>query len=241
MTDGPPYLRAAAIAVAQELRETLAPLCVRIAVAGSLRVNKHVVGDVELLYISQVAERPADLFPANLSRWPTLRSISSLMRASSPNAAARSAHLPGAPKTSSPCIAEAGSRWTSLPPPKKTSGTIWFAARGPRPLMPASPPLPGAGAGNGILTARAFRAESKCIALTARRRSSLLSASAAAGLASVERMNSTAQRFADGRATRLGERRRRSPAAGPTPEAVGEKINRAKGFPSQPAVRLPSP
>ena len=53
--------------------------------------------------------------------------------------------------------------------------------------------------------------------------------------------DSMADRCAGGRATRLRERGRRSPAAGPTPEAAGETINRAKGFPNQPAVRLPSP
>jgi DNA polymerase/3'-5' exonuclease PolX len=39
---------------------------VRIALAGSLRRGKRAVGDVELLYISQVAERRADLFSSKL-------------------------------------------------------------------------------------------------------------------------------------------------------------------------------
>jgi DNA polymerase/3'-5' exonuclease PolX len=64
--DGPPYSRAAVIAVARELCETLAPLCVRIALAGSLRRGKQAVGDVELLYISRVTERPADLFSSEV-------------------------------------------------------------------------------------------------------------------------------------------------------------------------------
>jgi DNA polymerase/3'-5' exonuclease PolX len=44
----------------------LAPLCVRIVLAGSLRRGKHAVGDVELLYISRVVKRPADLFSSKL-------------------------------------------------------------------------------------------------------------------------------------------------------------------------------
>jgi len=62
--------RAAALAVAKELCDALAPACDRLVVAGSLRRRKATVGDVEILYVSKREERPVDLFttaPASLA------------------------------------------------------------------------------------------------------------------------------------------------------------------------------
>jgi DNA polymerase/3'-5' exonuclease PolX len=53
---------AAALAVAQELQAQLSPACHRIAIVGSLRRQRPLVGDVELLFISRRSERPEGLF-----------------------------------------------------------------------------------------------------------------------------------------------------------------------------------
>jgi len=53
--------RAEALAVARELCARLKPVCDRLVVAGSLRRGKADVGDVEILYIPRMQERPADL------------------------------------------------------------------------------------------------------------------------------------------------------------------------------------
>ena len=54
MADKQRYPRAAALKVAKELCDALAPACERIIVAGSLRRRKADVGDVEILYIPKV-------------------------------------------------------------------------------------------------------------------------------------------------------------------------------------------
>lgn len=51
-----------ALAVAQDLQAMLAPACKRIAIAGSLRRLKPEVGDIELLFIPILSERPDGLF-----------------------------------------------------------------------------------------------------------------------------------------------------------------------------------
>jgi len=56
------YPRAEALAVAEELTAALAPVCSRIAVAGSLRRGKPTVGDVELLFVPRFEERPHELW-----------------------------------------------------------------------------------------------------------------------------------------------------------------------------------
>lgn len=53
--------RSAALAVARELCARLKPHCERLIVAGSLRRRKEQVGDVEILYVPRMEERPADL------------------------------------------------------------------------------------------------------------------------------------------------------------------------------------
>lgn len=45
------FPRAAALSVAEKLQARLAPVCLRIAIAGSLRRLKSEVGDIELLYV----------------------------------------------------------------------------------------------------------------------------------------------------------------------------------------------
>lgn len=54
--------RAAALDVARELCGRLKPHCETLIVAGSLRRRKPLVGDVEILYISRIEQRPRDLF-----------------------------------------------------------------------------------------------------------------------------------------------------------------------------------
>ena len=58
------YPYAAALQVAEEIVFALAPFCVRIEIAGSLRRRKPDVGDIEILYIPKTAKRPDpdDLF-----------------------------------------------------------------------------------------------------------------------------------------------------------------------------------
>lgn len=48
--------------VAEELKAGLAPVCERIEIAGSIRRRKPIVGDIELLFIPKLEERPMDLF-----------------------------------------------------------------------------------------------------------------------------------------------------------------------------------
>lgn len=54
--------RADALRVAGELSELLGPVCERVAVAGSLRRGKALVGDVEILYIPRYEARAFDMF-----------------------------------------------------------------------------------------------------------------------------------------------------------------------------------
>ena len=51
-----------AIKVASEIVEMLKPVCTRIVVAGSLRREKPVVGDIEILFIPQTVDRPDGFF-----------------------------------------------------------------------------------------------------------------------------------------------------------------------------------
>ena len=53
---------AEALAVAEQLQAILSPACRRIAIAGSLRRRKPDVGDVELLFVPILTERPDGLF-----------------------------------------------------------------------------------------------------------------------------------------------------------------------------------
>lgn len=55
------YPREAALVVAGELCAILGPVCARLAIAGSLRRGKADVGDVEILFIPKLEERPLDL------------------------------------------------------------------------------------------------------------------------------------------------------------------------------------
>lgn len=60
--DKPRWPFAAAMEVAESLVELLQPICERIEIAGSLRRRKAMVGDVEILYISESESRPDGLF-----------------------------------------------------------------------------------------------------------------------------------------------------------------------------------
>lgn len=60
------FPHAEALAVATSLKAVLAPSCERIEIAGSLRRHKPEVGDIELLYVPIVAERPDGLFDKRL-------------------------------------------------------------------------------------------------------------------------------------------------------------------------------
>ena len=60
------FPHAEALAVAEELRSMLAPACHRIAIAGSLRRMKPEVGDIELLFIPRLSERPDGLFDTKI-------------------------------------------------------------------------------------------------------------------------------------------------------------------------------
>jgi DNA polymerase (family 10) len=62
MSEKRKFPHAAALAVAEELQAMLAPACQRIAIAGSLRRLKPEVGDIELLFIPRLSERPDGLF-----------------------------------------------------------------------------------------------------------------------------------------------------------------------------------
>lgn len=56
------YPHAEALKVAEELQAAIAPACYRIAIAGSLRRLRPMVGDIELLYVPIVTQRPDGLF-----------------------------------------------------------------------------------------------------------------------------------------------------------------------------------
>jgi DNA polymerase (family X) len=58
----PRFPREAALVVAGELVHLLGPVCERIAIAGSLRRGKADVGDVEILFVPRMEERPVDMF-----------------------------------------------------------------------------------------------------------------------------------------------------------------------------------
>ena len=51
-----------AMPIAEEIQSILAPVCERIAIVGSLRRLKRFVGDIELLFIPRMCERPDGLF-----------------------------------------------------------------------------------------------------------------------------------------------------------------------------------
>lgn len=52
------FPRTQALAVAEELVAALRPACERLEIAGSLRRGKAEVGDVEILFVPRVEERP---------------------------------------------------------------------------------------------------------------------------------------------------------------------------------------
>lgn len=58
--------RTLALPVAKELCDRLKPACSRLIVAGSLRRRKAAVGDVEILYVPLLEERPGDLFSTEM-------------------------------------------------------------------------------------------------------------------------------------------------------------------------------
>jgi DNA polymerase/3'-5' exonuclease PolX len=58
----PKWPRSAAVAVAKELCDRLAPYCTQLKVAGSLRRGKAEVGDVEIVFVPRMEERQADFF-----------------------------------------------------------------------------------------------------------------------------------------------------------------------------------
>lgn len=60
------YPHAEALAVAKDLQAMIAPACKRIAIAGSLRRMKPEVGDIELLFVPILSERPDGLFDSKL-------------------------------------------------------------------------------------------------------------------------------------------------------------------------------
>jgi DNA polymerase/3'-5' exonuclease PolX len=55
-----------AMAVAKELQAMIAPACKRICIAGSLRRMKPEVGDIELLFVPVMSERPDGLFDSRI-------------------------------------------------------------------------------------------------------------------------------------------------------------------------------
>ena len=77
MSDKPRFPADEAKAVAAEIMRWLDPACERLVIAGSLRREKPIVGDVEILYNpkTEVRANPEDMFnaltinlPMNLSR-----------------------------------------------------------------------------------------------------------------------------------------------------------------------------
>lgn len=55
------YPHAEAMAVAMSLKQAIAPFCSRIEICGSLRRQKSTVGDIEILYVSNLGKRRVDL------------------------------------------------------------------------------------------------------------------------------------------------------------------------------------
>lgn len=51
-----------AIPIAQDLCRQLSPFCERIAIAGSLRRRRPEAGDIEILYVPKIGEKPDGLF-----------------------------------------------------------------------------------------------------------------------------------------------------------------------------------
>jgi DNA polymerase/3'-5' exonuclease PolX len=67
VSDGTRYPYESAIKVAVILQECLRPACQRIEIAGSLRRMKDDVGDIELLYVPKIVERPGlDMFEPDI-------------------------------------------------------------------------------------------------------------------------------------------------------------------------------
>lgn len=60
------FPRDIALAAAYELKNALAPFCHRIEIAGSLRRGKPEVGDIELLFVPILYERPEGLFDTKI-------------------------------------------------------------------------------------------------------------------------------------------------------------------------------
>lgn len=56
------YQYAVAMRVAENICESLRPLCENIIIAGSLRRRKPDVGDIEILYVARIENRPDGLF-----------------------------------------------------------------------------------------------------------------------------------------------------------------------------------
>lgn len=66
MSDKKRFPHAAALAVATELQAMISPACHRVAIAGSLRRGKPEVGDIELLFIPRMSQRPDGLFDTRI-------------------------------------------------------------------------------------------------------------------------------------------------------------------------------
>ncbi len=62
MSDRKKYPREHALVVATQLQAMLSPSCERIAIAGSLRRGKPMVGDIELLFQPRYSKRPEGVF-----------------------------------------------------------------------------------------------------------------------------------------------------------------------------------
>lgn len=64
MSGSTKYPRAKALAVAEQLQTILSAVCEKIVIAGSIRRNKPLVGDIEILFIPKLAWKPdpTDLF-----------------------------------------------------------------------------------------------------------------------------------------------------------------------------------
>lgn len=60
------YAHSVALKVAKELQAMIAPACERIAIVGSLRRNKPLVGDIELLFVPRMTSRPEGLFETRI-------------------------------------------------------------------------------------------------------------------------------------------------------------------------------
>lgn len=60
------FPRAIALPIAEELQAMIAPACLRIAIAGSLRREKPEVGDIEIVFVPRLSERPDGLFDSRI-------------------------------------------------------------------------------------------------------------------------------------------------------------------------------